>query len=103
MRDINVNLSGVDMNYKMASQIARAIAHEVNGKEPIVVAWHDKAQSRMSPAIEGGDINTRWHDYGESHGPPDAGAQRIARCAARGFSGAQPASGLCNLTQGKQS
>ena len=68
MRDINVNLSGVDMNYKMASQIAHAIAHEVNGRDPIVVAWHDKAQSRMSPAIEGGDINTRWHDYGESHG-----------------------------------
>lgn len=68
MKDINVNLSGVAMNYQMASQIAHAIAHEINGKEPIVVAWHDKAEARMSPVIEGGDINTRWHDYGESHG-----------------------------------
>lgn len=68
MRDINVSLSGVDINYKMASQIARAIAHEINGEDPIVVAWHDKPQSRMSPVIEGGDIHTRWHDYGESHG-----------------------------------
>lgn len=33
-----------------------------------MVAWHDKQASRMSPVIEGGDINTRWHDYGESHG-----------------------------------
>jgi hypothetical protein len=33
-----------------------------------MVAWHDKKGSRMSPVIEGGDINTRWHDYGESHG-----------------------------------
>jgi hypothetical protein len=54
MKDINVTLSGVDMNYKMASQIAHAIAHEINGRDPIVVAWHDKAQSRMSPVIEGG-------------------------------------------------
>lgn len=69
MKDINVSLSGVDINYKMASQIALATAQVINGgKEPIVVAWHDKAMSRMSPVIEGADINTRWHDYGESHG-----------------------------------
>ncbi|MEN6584439.1 MAG: AF1514 family protein [Sulfuricella sp.] len=68
MQDINVSLSGIAMNYKMASQIAHAIAHEINGKEPIVVAWHDKPQARMSPVIEGGDIHTRWHDYGASHG-----------------------------------
>ena len=68
MKDINVSLSGLDMNYKMASHIAQAIAHEINGTEPIVVAWHDKPHSRMSPVIEGGDLNTRWHDYGASHG-----------------------------------
>jgi hypothetical protein len=68
MRDINVNLSGIDINYQMASQIALATANVINGKDLIVVAWHDKAESRMSPVIEGGDINTRWHDYGESHG-----------------------------------
>ena len=68
MKDINVTLSGVDMSYKMASLIAHTIAQEINGKEPIVVAWHDKPQSRMSPVIEGADIHTRWHDYGESHG-----------------------------------
>jgi len=68
MKDINVSLSGVDINYQMASQIALATAHVINGKENIVVAWHDKAKSRMSPVIEGGDIHTRWHDYGVSHG-----------------------------------
>lgn len=67
MRDIHVSLSGVDMNYMMASTIANSIANAMNN-EPIVVAWHDKTTSRMSPAIEGGDINTRWHDYGASHG-----------------------------------
>lgn len=69
MKDINVSLSGVDINYKLASQIAMATAQAINGgKEPIVVAWHDKTMSRMSPVIEGADIHTRWHDYGESHG-----------------------------------
>ncbi|MDD5330170.1 MAG: AF1514 family protein [Sulfuricella sp.] len=68
MRNINVTLSGLDMDYKMASTVAHAVAQELNRGEPIVVAWHDKPQSRMSPVIEGADINTRWHDYGEAHG-----------------------------------
>lgn len=67
MKDININLSGVDMNYKMASIIANSVANTMND-EPIMVAWHDKTSSRMSPVIEGGDINSRWHDYGASHG-----------------------------------
>ena len=68
MKDINISLSGMDMNYKMASVIANTIANQLNGHEPVVVAWHDKTTSRMSPVIEGADLNTRWHDYGESHG-----------------------------------
>lgn len=68
MRDINVNFSGVAMNYKTAAAIAGVIARELNGGEPIMVAWHDKPRARMSPVIEGGDINTRWRDYGEHHG-----------------------------------
>lgn len=68
MKDININLSGVDMNYKMASVIANSVANAMDRNEPIMVAWHDKTSSRMSPVIEGGDINTRWHDYGASHG-----------------------------------
>ncbi|HQS58050.1 MAG TPA: AF1514 family protein [Gallionellaceae bacterium] len=54
MKDINVSLSGININYKMASQIALATANVINDKEFIVVAWHDKAMARMSPVIEGG-------------------------------------------------
>lgn len=68
MRELNVNLSGMEVDYAMASRVAAAIAREMNGKEPVMVAWHDKLHARMSPVIEGGDINTRWHDYGASHG-----------------------------------
>src|SRR5574340_146374 len=68
MRNVNVSLSGLETDYRMASKVAQIIAEELNEGEPIVVAWHDKIHSRMSPVIEGGDINTRWHDYGESHG-----------------------------------
>lgn len=68
MRDINVSLSGMEVDYELASKVAATIAGSMNGKEPVMVAWHDKPHARMSPAIEGGDINTRWHDYGASHG-----------------------------------
>lgn len=68
MKDINVSLSGMDIDYKMASRIAATIAKELNHGEPVMVAWHDRMTSRMSPVIEGGDVHTRWHDYGESHG-----------------------------------
>lgn len=68
MRDINVNVSGVDVSYELARRVAATVAGATDGQEPIMVAWHDKPHSRMSPAIEGGDIHTRWHDYGESHG-----------------------------------
>ena len=68
MKDINVSLSGVEMDYGLASKMAATIAGALNGSEPVIVAWHDKIHARMSPVIEGGDINTRWHDYGESHG-----------------------------------
>lgn len=68
MKDINISLSGMDVDYKTARAIANALANEWNGHEPVVVAWHDKTAARMSPAIEGADIHTRWHDYGESHG-----------------------------------
>ncbi len=68
MRSINITLSGVDVDYRMASKVAHAVAHEMNNGESIVVAWHDRPHSRMSPVIEGADVNTRWHDYGEAHG-----------------------------------
>jgi len=34
----------------------------------MLMAWVDRKSERMSPAIAGADIHTRWHDYGESHG-----------------------------------
>jgi hypothetical protein len=36
--------------------------------EPVLVAWYDRRDARMSPVIEGADLRTRWHDYGASHG-----------------------------------
>jgi hypothetical protein len=53
----------------MARELAaqRALLEPELG-DPVLVAWHDRRAAMMSPAIEGGDIDTRWHDYGESHG-----------------------------------
>lgn len=69
MKEAHVNYSGMDLDYRMASKLASDIAERDRElKEPVMVAWHDKKLSRMSPVIEGGNIDTRWHDYGESHG-----------------------------------
>jgi hypothetical protein len=67
MKQVNVNIEGMDLDYKQANSIANDVARLFD-KEPTVVAWHDKPHSRMSPVIEGADIHSRWHDYGESHG-----------------------------------
>jgi hypothetical protein len=67
MRQINVNIQGMDLKYKQASQVANAVA-TLFEREPTVVAWHDQPHNRMSPVIEGADIHSRWREYGESHG-----------------------------------
>ena len=69
MKSAYINLSGMEIDYRKASAIAGSFANSDQDLiEPIMVAWHDKRRARMSPVIEGGDVNTRWHDYGASHG-----------------------------------
>ncbi len=67
MKQINISISGMDMDYKTANTIARSIAATMDA-EPTVVAWHDARSAKMSPVIEGSDIHSRWRDYGETHG-----------------------------------
>ena len=66
MKEVHINYSGMDLDYKMASGLAASFAEKVPYiTEPVMVAWHDKKASRMSPVIAGANINTRWLDYGE--------------------------------------
>jgi hypothetical protein len=38
----------VEMNYRLASNLANAIAKEMDGGEPIIVAWHGAKLSGFS-------------------------------------------------------
>lgn len=68
MRQIHIDHPGPVLDYAVARELAAARAcHEPETREPVLMAWHDQRASTMSPVIEGGDINTCWHDYGESH------------------------------------
>jgi hypothetical protein len=67
MQRINLNISGMDIDYRQATAIAHSVAEMVEA-EPTVVAWHDGPRKLMSPEIAGADITNRWRDYGESHG-----------------------------------
>lgn len=68
MKAAHIDYSGTNLDYRTASGLAASFAKgDIDIIEPVMVAWHDKKASRMSPAIEGADINTRWQDYGASH------------------------------------
>lgn len=68
MKAEHINYSGMNLDFRTASGLAATLANRDSDiVEPVMVAWHDKKASRMSPGIEGGDINTRWEDYGASH------------------------------------
>lgn len=68
MKAEHINYSGMNLDFRTASGLAATLAtRDSDIVEPVMVAWHDKKASRMSPGIEGGDINTRWQDYGASH------------------------------------
>lgn len=67
MKHIELTLRGLPVDYQMANAIARAVALQLE-TEPTLVAWHDAPERRMSPVIEGADVQSRWQDYGEAHG-----------------------------------
>jgi len=69
MKQIHLTISPMAMDYNKAIALADAVAGDDRDiPVPMLVAWYDKQAARMSPAIAGGDLHTRWHDYGASHG-----------------------------------
>jgi hypothetical protein len=59
----------MDLDYfKAAALAAKIAADDQEVIDPVLVAWYDRKAARMSPAIEGADVRSRWHDYGVSHG-----------------------------------
>lgn len=69
MRQAQIASPATDMNYRMAAQLAATYAdQDAEVIDPILMAWYDRKAARMSPVIEGADLNTRWRDYGASHG-----------------------------------
>ena len=68
MKHVQIHSMGTDLDYMKASALAVSFAaSDPEMEKPVVVAWHDKRMAKMSPAIAGADIDTRWHDYGASH------------------------------------
>lgn len=67
MKEVNISIQGMDLDYKTAHRVANSVAGLFN-QEPALIAWHDEPHQKMSPAIAGADIHSRWHDYGESYG-----------------------------------
>lgn len=69
MKETHINYAGLNLDYKVASALAANVAgSDKDIIDPVMVAWHDKTTDRMSPRAKGGDVDTAWHHYGESHG-----------------------------------
>jgi hypothetical protein len=69
MRQAHISDAGMMLSYPQAAALAAKLADDdTEVIEPVLVAWYDKKSGRMSPAIEGADLRSRWHDYGMSHG-----------------------------------
>jgi len=69
MREAHISYAGLDLNYKKASTLAANLANSDTGIiDPVMVAWYDKKDARMSPVVGGNNIDMLWHDYAEKHG-----------------------------------
>lgn len=69
MRQVHISYAAKDLDYLKAAQLAATLADDDSEViEPVLMAWYDRRGEKMSPVIEGADLRTRWHDYGESHG-----------------------------------
>jgi len=68
MKHIRIESSG-NIDYQAARALAaRQASYDGEMEEPVLLAWHDRPHGRMSPAIAGADLDSRWRDYGEAHG-----------------------------------
>jgi hypothetical protein len=69
MRQAHIASEHMSIDFARAARLAAAVADQDREViEPVLVAWYDRAAARMSPVIEGADLNYRWRDYGTSHG-----------------------------------
>jgi hypothetical protein len=69
MRQEHVAYLETNLDYRHAAALAATRAElDKEVIEPVLIAWHDRKAGRMSPVIEGADLNNRWRDYGASHG-----------------------------------
>lgn len=69
MKQVQLGQSPMNIDYGKAMALAdEAVSHDKDVAVPVLMAWYDRKSERMSPAIAGADIRTRWHDYGASHG-----------------------------------
>ncbi len=64
MRQAYITCSGIDMDFRKAAALAASLAEEdPTVIEPVLVAWHDRKDARMSPSVDGEDLR-----YAASHG-----------------------------------
>ena len=69
MKDILIAITGADLDFDLARDMARIIALQANG-ETDCLAWSDAHREAHSPGCVQCEIKGRpgWEVYGENHG-----------------------------------
>lgn len=69
MKVAQINHPDLGLDYRTASVLATSLADaDADIIDPVMVVWHDRKSSQMSPMLEGCVTETNWRDYGMTHG-----------------------------------
>ena len=69
MKPVEITLSGVEIDYDLARELARSVA-EQNNPDAFLVSWSDKSRGLHSPKCLQCEIKDKpgWEVYGANHG-----------------------------------
>lgn len=68
MRTINIDYPYPELNYQMASAIAKDVGCESEMIDPTIISWHHSNDDNISPNFDGGNHNNWWQKFGEGNG-----------------------------------
>lgn len=67
MREVNLRVGGLDLDFDVASNLARQVASKVEG-EAMLLAWFDRKSGRECPEVRECMHKPGWLAYAGGHG-----------------------------------
>ena len=70
MEQVNLQLSGMAMDFELARRLATILANQGHQEERSLIAWNDQGRNKHSPCCLQCEIKGEpgWEVYGRNHG-----------------------------------